>query len=60
MHNTIITPCVCQHEYQDSKYGQGMRVHNISQKKGEEEKHTCTACGRSFKGKTCVKAPTKG
>ena len=59
MSNTIITNCVCENEYQDSQYGKGIRVHNVSGKKGEEDKHTCTICGRVYKGKICIKTANK-
>ena len=52
MSNTIITNCVCENKYQDSQYGKGIRVHNVSGK--EEDKHTCTLCGRVYKGKICI------
>lgn len=33
--------CSCKHEYQDKKYGSGMRVHNYSPKK---KAWSCTVC----------------
>jgi hypothetical protein len=38
---TIIIPCTCQHEWQDKKYGKGMRVHNETKKHGI---YRCTVC----------------
>jgi hypothetical protein len=33
--------CHCKHEYQDKKYGRGLRVHNRAVKKGTWR---CTVC----------------
>ena len=38
-----ILPCGCEHEYQDKKYGKGMRVHNFTAK---TETWRCTVCER--------------
>lgn len=41
-----IAKCTCKSEYQDAKYGHGMRVHNLG--KGKEKagrKAKCTVCG---------------
>lgn len=37
----------CNSEYQDHKYGKGMRVHNVGPKSktGGEPKEVCTICG---------------
>lgn len=35
-----ILKCTCKHEFQDSKYGKGMRVHT---KKGNGD-YVCTVC----------------
>lgn len=44
--STKIMQCNCQSEFQDVTYGKGMRVHNISQKKGDKSpKKRCTVCG---------------
>ena len=40
--NTVIKRCTCEHKYQDSVYGRGLRVHNSNQK-GDE--YSCTVCG---------------
>jgi len=43
---TEVLTCTCQHEYQDKKYGKGMRVHNkAAGNKGTEKKWRCTVCG---------------
>lgn len=43
----IIRPCTCEHEYQDSKHGKGMRVHNVTgqSKKVADQGTRCTVCG---------------
>lgn len=33
-------PCDCQHEFQDKRYGKGIRIYNI----GKTHK-SCTVCG---------------
>lgn len=44
---TILKPCTCQHEYQDRRYGRGLRVHNAT--KGPARSGApgwrCTVCG---------------
>lgn len=40
---TKITRCSCSHEYQDQKYGKGMRVHNPTA--SNPPRHRCTVCG---------------
>ena len=39
--NTVIKLCSCKHVYQDAKYGNGMRVHNIG-----KTKKCCTVCAK--------------
>lgn len=39
---TTVQPCKCEHQFQDERYGKGMRLHNISK---DGEKATCTVCG---------------
>lgn len=42
----MIKSCSCKHDFQDAKYGKGMRVHNESQGgKLSETKWSCTVCG---------------
>ena len=42
----MIKPCSCKQEYQDSKYGRGMRVHNKSRSRvSGKDAWTCTSCG---------------
>lgn len=36
-----ILRCSCKHEWQDSKYGRGFRVHNP---KFKEKQFVCTVC----------------
>lgn len=37
-----ITSCTCTHDFQDSIFGPGQRVHNI----GKEGRPICTVCGK--------------
>jgi hypothetical protein len=39
---TTIKKCTCKSDYQDKKYGAGMRVHNLNK---DETKAVCTVCG---------------
>lgn len=41
---TKIKPCSCVHDYQDTVYGKGMRVHNEMASK-DPSKFRCTVCG---------------
>jgi len=43
---TIIAPCnnMCKSDYQDTRYGRGMRVHNLKAKK-ETGRARCSVCG---------------
>ncbi len=38
----VIRSCSCQSAFQDAKYGNGQRVHNIGPKSG----YNCTVCGK--------------
>jgi hypothetical protein len=40
-----IIPCTCTHQFQDERYGKGMRLHNETMK-GEKEnrQYRCTVC----------------
>lgn len=43
---TCLKACSCANEYQDKKYGKGLRVHNILQKAGKPMMDCrCTVCG---------------
>ena len=42
---TKVIKCVCINEYQDKKYGEQKRVHNIGGTK-DEPTYTCTVCGK--------------
>ena len=46
MSKSTIKKCTCEHEYQDSKYGKQMRVHNFGNGK---EVWRCTVCGKERK-----------
>lgn len=39
---TIKLTCVCDHSFQDSRYGYKTRVHNLM---GKERKARCSVCG---------------
>ena len=39
---TEIRKCTCKHEYQDERYGKGMRLYN---KIGKDKGWRCTVCG---------------
>ncbi len=42
----MILRCSCKHEFQDERYGRGMRVHNPCSDKGPRSgQATCTVCG---------------
>lgn len=36
-------PCDCKSEYQDSKYGKGVRIHTVGK---EGKSFICTVCGK--------------
>ena len=42
----MILKCVCTHEFQDSKYGKGMRVHTNTMKTPLGKVFRCTVCER--------------
>lgn len=52
MAGTVIKKCGCKStppglsDYQDAKYGEGMRVCNLDQKKTDA---ACTICGKTHK-----------
>lgn len=42
----MIIKCTCKHEFQDARYGKGIRVHNkIKSKSSGMEEFRCTVCG---------------
>ena len=45
---TVIKRCDCVHAFQDKKYGDGLRVHNLTGKKGSciGKLSRCTVCGK--------------
>lgn len=49
---TKILKCSCEHEYQDKKYGKGMRVGNLKAgAKTGPVLYRCTVCGRDLTSK---------
>lgn len=42
----IVRSCNCQHEFQDQRYGKGLRLHNPR----KEGKYACTVCGSLKEG----------
>lgn len=40
-----VRPCKCQHEYQDGRYGKGLRLHNPAHGSGDGIAWVCTVCG---------------
>jgi hypothetical protein len=46
MSKVVIAPCNCKHEYQDEKYGRGMRVWNEKVAKGKVCGKRCTVCSK--------------
>lgn len=46
-----ILKCICDHDYQDQKYGRGMRVMNHAPVKGAKpNNYRCTVCKRESTG----------
>lgn len=44
--SVMILKCVCQHEFQDRKYGKSMRVMNSCVVKPQQpQRFRCTVCG---------------
>jgi hypothetical protein len=43
----MIKRCVCQHRFQDKRYGDKMRVKNpVAKKQGFPQEYRCTVCGK--------------
>ena len=42
----VVARCGCQHEYQDARYGPGMRQHTIGGTSVASPLYRCTVCGR--------------
>jgi hypothetical protein len=42
---TIIRPCTYSHNYQDSKFGKGLRLHNPYMETKGVVGYRCTVCG---------------
>jgi hypothetical protein len=43
---TAVKTCIadCKHEYQDKKYGEGKRVHNLKIPGTGPQEYVCTVC----------------
>lgn len=41
---TAVKRCTCKHEYQDKKYGRGLRVYNTFKAKNGNMRGRCTVC----------------
>lgn len=42
---TVVLKCTCEHEYQDERYGNRMRLHNRTGKDASSKSWRCTVCG---------------
>lgn len=51
MAESKIKRCDCKHEFQDKKYGNGMRVMNPTGKGDKSGDYRCTVCGKIHRGK---------
>lgn len=40
----VVKACTCNHEFQDTKYGNKQRVHNECDNSKETKKYRCTVC----------------
>lgn len=40
-----VLSCTCEHKYQDSIYGKGMRAHNPCKAGTSSVSYRCTVCG---------------
>jgi len=47
MSGTVAVKCRCANEYQDKRYGQGIRIAN---KTARENEARCTVCGATVTG----------
>ena len=41
----MIVTCICEHDYQDHKYGKGRRIGNATQQQHKNVVAKCTVCG---------------
>ncbi len=49
---TIVQSCTCKHEFQDQKYGKGMRVMNHAPAKNvQPSRYRCTVCKKEHQSK---------
>jgi hypothetical protein len=56
-----IAPCNCKHEYQDEKYGKGMRVFTPKMPSGKLAGWRCTVCKREIAADSSdLKKPKEG
>ena len=52
----VVAKCNCKHDFQDSEYGVGNRIHNTSE---DLKKGTCTVCGNTKEIKGLAKEEQK-
>lgn len=51
METTFRAKCVCKNDFQDERYGTGIRIHNVRKQQSEETEKKmviegkCTVCG---------------
>lgn len=50
MAQSQIKKCICDHDFQDQKYGPGMRVMAPTGKGENSGTYKCTVCGRTQSG----------
>lgn len=45
---TKIILCICEHKFQDKKYGKQQRVHNMTKQSSPraDQRWRCTVCGK--------------
>jgi hypothetical protein len=44
--STVVKPCTCKDEFQDTTYGKGLRLHNVGSKTKDKVAY-CTCCSPS-------------
>jgi hypothetical protein len=47
---TKIISCNCKNEFQDTRYGQGRRVHNQMKDQGAQKQWRCAVCQKETSG----------
>lgn len=50
MAKSEVLKCICDHKFQDEKYGRGMRIMNPTGKSDKGDKYRCTVCGEERTG----------